>query len=443
MKFLPRHRLYFGISVVIFSVHLGVAAVAKPSFELTLLGDAFPCALLMTAILAVGENLRRGDGLVPVFWKLIAAGLATMLLSQIYWFYYDSVRQFATPSPVPGDALFLLAHVFFLSALALRPHSSSAGRDLRIRRLDFALLTLWWFALYGYFSWPWQAVVKDFSKYNPHYYLLALIMHFVLIGALAVLAYRNDGLWRRLYLHLLVAFCLIAAGNLLLSVLIDQGAYYAGSFFDTPFFLSVVWFTYLAGFGPALQPHDDPRPNREVKQSLWTARIAMLAVLTLPLIAFVGYYEPGIPPAITAFRLRLVFAAMFLIGTLAFWKLSLLSRELVRLVHLTHTSVENLQAVQNRIAQSQKLAALGRLAAGATHEVSNPLTAILGYSELLADVPTLSAEDRRCAQEIQVQVRNAHAAVISLRNTLKTGLSELRIPLDEHPTVSDKDSSAT
>ena len=443
MKFLPRHRLYFGISVVIFSVHLGVAAVAKPSFELTLLGDAFPCALLMTAILAVGENLRRGDGLVPVFWKLIAAGLATMLLSQIYWFYYDSVRQFATPSPVPGDALFLLAHVFFLSALALRPHSSSAGRDLRIRRLDFALLTLWWFALYGYPSWPWQAVVKDFSKYNPHYYLLALIMHFVLIGALAVLAYRNDGLWRRLYLHLLVAFCLIAAGNLLLSVLIDQGAYYAGSFFDTPFFLSVVWFTYLAGFGPALQPHDDARPNREVKQSLWTARIAMLAVLTLPLIAFVGYYEPGIPPAITAFRLRLVFAAMFLIGTLAFWKLSLLSRELVRLVNLTHTSVENLQEVQNRIAQSQKLAALGRLAAGATHEVSNPLTAILGYSELLADVPTLSAEDRRCAQEIQVQVRNAHAAVISLRNTLKTGLSELRIPLDEHPTVSDKDSSAT
>lgn len=75
---------------------------------------------------------------------------------------------------------------------------------------------------------------------NPHYYLLALIMHFVLIGALAVLAYRNDRLWRRLYLHLLVAFGPIAAGNLLLSVLIDQGVYYAGSFLDTPFFLSVV-----------------------------------------------------------------------------------------------------------------------------------------------------------------------------------------------------------
>jgi signal transduction histidine kinase len=121
---------------------------------------------------------------------------------------------------------------------------------------------------------------------------------------------------------------------------------------------------------------------------------------------------------------------MFLMGTLAFWKLNLLSRELVRLVNLTHRSVENLQKVQNRIAQSQKLAALGRLAAGATHEVSNPLTAILGYSELLADLPALSAEDRQCAQEIQAQVHRAQAAVISLRNTLRTPAS-VRQAMDE------------
>jgi hypothetical protein len=423
MNLLSRQRLYFAMSIAIFVVHLGVAAIAKPSFPLTLVGDAFPCALLIIAILAVSENFRQGSGLLPLFWKLTAAGLVMMLFSQIYWFYFDSPRTFTMASPVPGDTLFLLAHVFFLSALALRPHCASTSRDLRIRWLDFALLTFWWFALYGYFSWPWQAVVTDFSKYNPAYYLLALIQHLVLIGALALLAYRNHGQWRRLYLHLLVAFCLIAGGNLLLSVLINRGSYYAGGFLDTPFFLSLVWYTYLAGLGPALQPHDDPRPDREVKQSLWGARIVMLAVLSLPLIAFVGYFEPGIPPSIATFRLRLVFAAMFLIGTLAFWKLNLLSRELVRLVNLTHRSVENLKEVQNRIAQSQKLAALGRLAAGATHEVSNPLTAILGYSELLADLPALSAEDRQCAQEIQAQVHCAQAAVISLRNTLRTPAS--------------------
>jgi len=419
MNFLPRHKLYLGTALAILLFHLGFAAVAKPSFQLTILGDVFPCVILIVAILAVSENVKRGPGLLPLFWKLMASGMVMMLLSQIYWFYYDSLRRYSSPSPVPGDALFLLAHVFFLSALALRPHSVSAGRDFRIRRLDFALLTFWWFTLYGYFSWPWQAVVKDFSKYNPTYYLLAFIQHLVLITALGVLAYRNHGVWRRLYAHLSFAFCLIAAGNLLLSVYIDRGIYYAGSFFDTPFLLALVWLTYIACLGPALQPTEDARPNRELQQSLWTTRLAMLAVLSLPLIAFVGYFERDIPAAVATFRLRIVFAAMFFIGTLAFWKLNLLSRELVNLVSLTHASIENLNFVQDRITQSQKLAALGRLAAGATHEISNPLTAILGYSELLADIPSLSPQDRESAQGIQVQVHRAQAAVNSLRDTLR------------------------
>jgi len=111
---------------------------------------------------------------------------------------------------------------------------------------------------------------------------------------------------------------------------------------------------------------------------------------------------------------------------LAFWKLNLLARELAHLVNLTHASIENLKSVQSRITQSQKFAALGRLAAGATHEISNPLTAILGYSELLADIPALSADDRENAQVIQQQVHRAQSAVNSLRNSL-------RGPAEPHP----------
>jgi len=96
-----------------------------------------------------------------------------------------------------------------------------------------------------------------------------------------------------------------------------------------------------------------------------------------------------------------------------------LSRELVRLVRLSRDSVENLRAVQQRVSQSEKFVALGRLAAGAAHEISNPLTAILGYSELLADVPSLSPEDRTNAHRIREQVHRAQAAVTSLRNTMR------------------------
>jgi hypothetical protein len=420
MSLRARHKVLLGIACAIFLAHLGVAAFAKTSFQLTMFGDALPCELLIVAILAVRENFGVQRGVLPLFWKLMAAGLFQMLLSEVFWFYYDTLHRYSSPSPVIGDALFLLAHVFFLSAFVLRPHSASAGRDMRLRHLDFALLTFWWLALYGYFALPWQMVVQDFTKYNPAYYFLALVQHLMIITGLAVVWKRSAGLWRSFYGSFICLFLLIAAANLILSVAIDHGVYYAGSFYDTPFLLSLVLVTVVAAFGPSLEPAEDKTPNREINQSLWTARIAMVAILSLPVIALLGSFEKNVAEDVAAFRLRLVFGAMLLLSGLVFWKLTLLARELRRLVRLSQASLENLKNVQARVTHSQKLAALGRLAAGATHEISNPLTAILGYSELLTDIPSLSPPDRESAQIIQQQVHRAQAAVNSLRNSLRT-----------------------
>ena len=419
MSIRPRHKLFLGIAGAIFVLQPVVAAFGKPSYGLTMLGDALPCTLLIVAILAVRENFHFQRGVLPLFWKLMAAGLFQMLLSEVYWFYYDTVHRYSSPSPVLGDTLFLLAHVFFLSAFVLRPHSASAGGDLRLRHLDFALLTFWWLALYGYFALPWQVVVQEFSKYNPRFYLLALIQHLMIIIGLAVVWKRSRGLWRSFYGSFLCLFVLIAAGNLMLSVAIDNGVYTAGGFYDTPFLLSLLLVTVVATLGPSLQPEEDRTANREINQSLWTARIAMLAILSLPVIALLGSFEKHVPEDLAAFRLRLVFGATLLLSGLVFWKLTFLARELRRLVRLSQSSLENLKKVQARVTHSQKLAALGRLAAGATHEISNPLTAILGYSELLTDIPSLSPPDRVSAQVIQQQVHRAQAAVNSLRSSLR------------------------
>lgn len=431
MSIQPRHKVFLGFAGAIFCLHVGVAAFAKASFVLTMFGDALPCGLLIVAILAVRENFRFHRGVLPLFWKLMAAGLIQMLLSQAYWFYYDSLRLYSSPSPVIGDTLFLLAHVFFLSAFVLRPHSASAGRDLRLRHLDFALLTFWWLALYAYFALPWQSVIQDFSKYNPRYYLLALIQHLMIIIGLAVVWKRSKGLWRTFYGSFICLFVLIAVANLLQSVAIDSGVYYSGSFYDTPFLISLLLVTVVATFGPSLQPEEDKTANREINQSLWTARIAMVAILSLPVIALVGSFEKNVPEDVNAFRLRLVFVAMLLLSGLVFWKLTFLARELRRLIRLSQASLENLKSVQARVAHSQKLAALGRLAAGATHEISNPLTAILGYSELLTDIPSLSPPDRESAQIIQKQVHRAQAAVNSLRDSLRNPDSLHPNPLGE------------
>jgi len=424
----PRHKLLLSLASAVFLLHLLVAATAKPSFSLTMFGDALPCALLLIAILAVRENFAIQRGVLSLFWKLMAAGFVQLLLSQCYWFYYDSAKRYSNPSPVLGDVLSLLAHIFFLSAFMLRPHSVSAGRNLSLRHLDFALLTLWWLALYAYFALPWQMVIQDFARYNPASYTLDFVQHLAIILGLLVMCYRHAGRWRLFYACFTFAFILVAGANLLLSVAIDRGVYYAAGFFDTAFLLSLLLFTAMACFGPSLQPGKDQTPGREIQQGLWTARIAMLAILTLPLIAFLGTVEKNISANVAAFRLYVIFGALLLLSGLVFCKLTLLTRELAHLVSLSQASLENLKAVQARATHAEKLAALGRLAAGAAHEISNPLTAILGYSEILADLSTLTPPDRESAQIIQLQVHRAQAAVNGLRQSLRNPDSAHRNP---------------
>jgi signal transduction histidine kinase len=62
--------------------------------------------------------------------------------------------------------------------------------------------------------------------------------------------------------------------------------------------------------------------------------------------------------------------------------------------------VERLQHANQRIAEAERLAALGQLVAGVMHEINNPLLAVLGYAELLGDEP-LSPEGREAIGQIK------------------------------------------
>ncbi|MGB9465724.1 MAG: histidine kinase dimerization/phospho-acceptor domain-containing protein [Candidatus Acidiferrum sp.] len=414
--------LWTRIALGLVVAQVSAALFLPPSTVLTAFGDSFPCLLALVVMLSFRRNRRESNGTVRLFWSLNEAGFGILFLSQLVWFYYDVVLRRPAPNPVAGDGLFLVALVPTLAALALRPQTESGSGDLRFRRLDFFLLLFWWVCLYLYFASPWLFVIKSYPDYNPVYYVLALTEHCVALTAVGALYVTSEGAWKKFYRQFFYALCIFAAGSLLQNIFIDRGLYYTGSFYDVPWGFSLGLLTVAAALGGKLEAQPSPSDASEVAdrdRGLWSARLAMIGVLSLPLLAISAIFDHHNPQPIVLFRLRLIFAAMIFLGTLTFLKLTSMDRELLRLIGLTESSLESLKLVQNQIVESQRMAALGRLAFGATHEISNPLTAILGYAELLRDNPTISQEVRRSVEDIQEQVHLAQAAINGMRRFVR------------------------
>jgi signal transduction histidine kinase len=70
--------------------------------------------------------------------------------------------------------------------------------------------------------------------------------------------------------------------------------------------------------------------------------------------------------------------------------------ELSRLTDAFNRMTASLREQREHLLAQEKLATVGRLAAGVAHEVGNPLTAVLGYAEMmLADEPAEGPSERR------------------------------------------------
>jgi two-component system sensor histidine kinase HydH len=70
-----------------------------------------------------------------------------------------------------------------------------------------------------------------------------------------------------------------------------------------------------------------------------------------------------------------------------------------------------LQAATRRALDAERLAVLGRIAAGLAHEIRNPLGSITGSIEMLREAPALTDEDRRLCDIIRREARRLNDLV--------------------------------
>jgi PAS domain S-box-containing protein len=80
----------------------------------------------------------------------------------------------------------------------------------------------------------------------------------------------------------------------------------------------------------------------------------------------------------------------------------------------TRQAYDNLRRTQEQLLQSEKMAAVGQLISGVAHELNNPLTAILGYSQLLGSGEHTSPRGVEYVEKLYKQAQRTHRIVQNL-----------------------------
>jgi signal transduction histidine kinase len=412
-----------GIWITFLIVYAGMSLVFhRGNHALTTLGDLSQCLVPLLANAGLLLNAGTPQWRRNLFWMLLAMGCTLWMIGQFDWTYYELYLHRAMPDSDPIDIVFFLRGIPMMAALTLRPHVKRGELRLRFGYLDFALLLSWWIFLYIFIVLPWMYAVPSLAEYNYNYILLHNIENMIIVGGFGYLWLRAAGAWRVIYAHLFGASAMYMLSSLAINVALQSNRYYTGSLYDLPLVSSFLWFA-LAGV-IAYQKRsalDAPSENEfdadadsERAESVVPARLAMAAVMSLPLFAIYTLRFAHESPAIRDFRLMTVLIASIPLALLVFLRTYLADADRTRLLSQSERSVQNLQRLQTQIVQSEKLVSLGQLAAGAAHEINNPLTAILGFSDLLADDPALSEKARGTASKIRDQARRTKTLVGNL-----------------------------
>ncbi len=325
-----RSKKWLWTAAAMTAAQTAVSAFVPRGFVGMALTDILCGLVMLCAVAAFLDNGFSSKGRVRLFWMLQAAAWGCWFLDECCWILYDIILRRSIPSLFSGDALLFLAGVPMLAGLLLRPNLYPSKRAARLGILDFALLMCWWMYLYVFFVTCWQYVSPNEEIYNRNFDQLYAGENLVLTAVLALLWFWSTAGWKKMYAVFCAAQLFDLASFYVLNRAIENHQYYNGSWYDVPYTASVGTFVLVALLGYGLTPTREAL--QEEKYDSWMAALAMIAVLSLPVMAVWSLLDSNIPPEVARFRVLFSIATMALMAFLVFVKQYRLGQE------LTHTN---------------------------------------------------------------------------------------------------------
>jgi signal transduction histidine kinase len=403
-------------AIIVAGYALASELAAPHSFLAACYGNCVQSAALLALFVLMLLCARSSAGRVRWFWAAMSLGAGMWLAATCMWTWFEVIARRPVPEPFVGDVVFFMHLVPFMGALALRPHCRNHNHRLDFGGLDFLLLLLWWVYLYLFVVIPWQYIAPNRPQYAFSFQLLYTLENGLLVVMLAVLYLKVRSAWRTIFAALLGAAAVYAAASEVINQAISRDAYYTGSRYDVPLVISMVIFVGVGLVARRRSPDSMESGGRLA--GVIASRLAMVAVLSLPFMGVWAFFADT-PRAVARYRLAVTVGAAVVLPFLVFLKQHLLDRELLRLWRESQHRYDNLRRFQTQLVQAEKLAGLAQIVSGAAHEINNPLTAILGYSELLEEEPSLALDKRLFVSKIAAQARRVREVVSNLRSFAK------------------------
>ncbi len=413
MSLFRRHRWFVAAA----GVTLAFAAVCLsnhgPRPWLASFANLYGLALMLIALLVCVTNLWTHPREERSFWALMSFGFGLWTTNQMAWTIVEGILRRPIPDPFFYDIILFFHAVPMIAAVAWRPDLANKQGKILLSVLNFFMLCGWWVFLYAFIVFPHQYVVSYVAKYNTYYDALYGVENGLLVGVLILASLTSTAGWRRLYLHLLGACVVYGINSQLLDRASANSTYYSGSAYDIALIGTVAWIAAAALSSRRwdLQISEfslDPRWRKLVRQ------LAMLAILSLPLLGLWTVLSDKSPSPTRAFRIFAVLLAMLLIGSLVFLRQYLQDQALLSLLRESREDYDRQTQLQGQLVQKEKLATLGNLVAGAAQEIDHPLSGVMSYSEQLWSQGKLTDEQNALLRKIVNQARRTRDLVSNL-----------------------------
>jgi signal transduction histidine kinase len=361
-----------------------VSLTAPRGFALTAFSDSSGLGLWLIAVAVMLWAAFSNQGRTRWFWVLMATGAAMVCTNFAAWFYYEVIAGRSTPDPFWADIPLFLQPVPMMAAAALRPGSRQQEQKFHLSTLNFLILLLWWIYIYMFLIFPNEYILPNKLSFNSYYYVLFVLEFGVLQAVLGGMAMLAQGAWRKIYWHLFFAGALYLLSYQWLNAALGREQYYSGSIYDVPDYAAICWFILIA-----LRARNVPsEPLAGGEREHWAdvpGFLAVLAVLSLPVIGLGELFLDPQAGQLRPYRVVVTLIGILLLGVCVFLRQILLAREMTRLLLDSKQNLEQLQRAQSQLVQKERLAGVGQLVAGVAHELNNPLTAVMGYSDLLME----------------------------------------------------------